>query len=236
MYIKIRYPFDADKPPAAYILSCAMILLFISCAISSFNIRIENCRETIFSLSSTNTIQNSSFLKCNIPYEECRCSIISNKLKKSIECITNIQTMTAHILPVISCVLQLYLIYELFSVTGNYSHILRDIFWIIGLFIFIIIAIFTQGNTCLYFKTSDTLFTSGCFLSVIVCWLFLHGEIYYSSRKRGKTYRKRRLVKNNHNREMLTIVIVSWLWHYLVVRLRFFVCHMVWSLLLFHCL
>ena len=224
MFIKIKNPPGTTNPPDPCAVGYGVIVLLISTVIMSFNDQIENCRKTIFSLSSTNITPNNSSLQCNIPYEECRCSVISNKSNNAIECITDIQAMTAHISPLVSYVLQLYIIYELFLFKGKYSHILTNIFWVIVLFVFIIIAIAAHGSTCLYNNTSVTLTASGYLLLVIAFGLYVRSNMKYSSLGRGKIYRKRRLVKNNNKCEILTIVIVPWLWHYSVVSLHSLFC------------
>ena len=208
MFIKIKKPLDITNPPDPRAAVCGAIILSISLVIMSYNEQIENCRKTNLSLSSTNMTLNSSSLQCNIPYEECRCSVIQNKSNNAIECITDIQTMTAHISAIVSSVLQLYIIYELFPFIGKYSHILKIVFWVIALFVFIIIAIALHGSTCLYYNTSETLILSSRLLCVIAIGLYLRSSMKCCSRERRKTHRKRRLVKNNNNCEILTIVIV----------------------------
>jgi hypothetical protein len=187
MFIKIQYPLILESGPDACIVICIMILLLASGLIVSFNFRIENCRRSISFLSSNNMILNSSLLQCNIPYEECRCSVISNKFNNTIECITDIQVITAPISPLVSYVMQLYIIYKLFSFTEKSSHILRDICWVIALFGSIIIAIGARGSTCLYYRTSEFLFHSGICLYAIFLCLFILTDIKY--RLRSGAYR-----------------------------------------------
>lgn len=158
MFIKMTYPCGIKNVPDQLITLQSIIVMGFSFIILSFNDQVNNCRERIFSLSSTNMTANANFLKCNIAHEECRCSIISNKSHTTIECITDIQVMIAPILPLVSYVLQLYVIYKVFSFTGRYSHIFRDICWTIALFLFIIIAIGVRGSTCLFYDTTSALF------------------------------------------------------------------------------
>jgi hypothetical protein len=208
MFINIRYPCDITNAPDSLVALYGMIPMFITIVISYFNDQVNHCRERIFSLSSTNITSNSSFLKCNIPYDECRCSIISNKSTEAIECVTDIQIIAAHILPLVSYVWQLYIIYKLFSFTGRYSHILRHISWAIALFVFIIIAIGTRGNTCLYYNTSDTLILSCIFVFAINFVLFAYNDTKYRARADDETCQKKRFMENNHKCKNLTIIIV----------------------------
>jgi hypothetical protein len=209
MFIKIKYSLDIRNVPKLRAVVCSLTIMLISVEIINLYDQIDNCRKIIFSLSSTNMTSNSSSLQCDIPYEECRCSVTSHKYSNAIQCITDIQAMAADISPLVLYLLQLYIIYVLFSFTGKYSHILTDIFWVIALFVFIIIAITVHGGTCLYYKTSWTLILSGHFLLVMAVYLYVRSTMKYSSRRRRKMYRKRRLEKNNNNCEILAIVTVS---------------------------
>ncbi len=204
MYIKFNSPFDITNGTHAGVMSSCLIIILITSAIASFNSRIEYCRETIF-LSTTTMTPNSSFLQYNTPYEDCRCSVKSNNL---IGCITDIQAMTARISPLVSYAFQLYIIHELFSVTGKYSHIFRRICWVITMFMSIIVAIGAHGSTFLYYNTSQTICASGMFISCIAICLYIRSSHGHFSHGRHRTYRNRRLVQNNHDREIWIIVIV----------------------------
>jgi hypothetical protein len=154
-------------------------------------------------------LNSTSLLECNIPYEECQCSVISNKFNNNIECVTDIQTMIAHISPLASYILQIYIINNLFSFKEKLNNIIRYVFWIVTLFIFIIISISAYESTCLYYNTSEFLLYSGTFLYAIFVCLFISSDINYRICLHNKTYQKQGLVKNNHNHEVFTITIVS---------------------------
>jgi len=209
MYKKFLYSIIHETDFHGRIITCGFIILFISYGILSFQIQIIQCHRSIFSLSKAKTIGNISLLQCNISYDECRCSATSNKFNNSKNCITNIQAMSGHILPPLSFVLQIYIIYKLFSLTGNLSRIQTNLFWFAALLVFMITAVTAQGNSCLHFYTSEIALYSDFLLFLVVYYLVIHATWEYPSHTRYKTYRKRRLVKKNHNRQMLTIVIVS---------------------------
>jgi hypothetical protein len=208
MFIKITYPCGIKNAPDQLFTIQSLIVMVISFIILSFNDQVNSCRERIFSLSSTNMTANANFLKCNIAYEECRCSIISNKSHTTTECITDIQVMIAPISPLVSYVLQLYVIYKVFSFTGRYSHIFRDICWIIALFLFIIIAIGVMGSTCLFYNTTSALFLSGFSLFAITFSIFVYKDTKYRADVAAEARQKQRLVENNHKCNISTIVIV----------------------------
>jgi hypothetical protein len=176
------------------------------------DIRFINSRRSNFPSSNSNVTLAEYRILCNIPYDEYHCSILSNKTSNSIRCIIDTEAMTAHILPLVSYVLQLYLIYELVSFTGKYSHILTDMFWIVALVIFIIIAIGVHGSSCFHSVTSVVICMIGMAMFGFVISLMIFSGDLYSSNKRRNTYRHQRLLKTNHDREVLSTVIVSWIW------------------------
>lgn len=211
MCIKIKYPLILESGSDVYLIGSIIILLFTSGVILSFNSKIENCRRSIYSLSMNNIILNNSLLQlqCSIPYEECRCSFILNKYNNSIECITDIESIIAHMSPIVSYILQVYIIYEIFSFSEKSNYILRDVFSFVTLFIFTIIVINAHESTCSNYNTSEFLLYSSTFLYGIFLCLFIVSDIKYVTCLRYKTYQKRRLVNNNHNHEGLSIGIVS---------------------------
>lgn len=206
MYNKKILPRDIKNAPDPYVIGCGLIALISSVVNSNFNSQIEYCRETIVSLSRTNMTSNSSFLQCNIPYEECQCSVISNKFNNTIECITNIQATFAHIWPLVAYILQIYVIYNL-PFIKKYTHILKDIFWIIAFVIFIIIAIGAVGSTCLYYKTSETVGYVGVFLYFIVVGLLVRSYIKDPSCGYHNIDQDKKLTTDNDNRENITAAV-----------------------------
>jgi len=125
--------------------------------------------------------------------------MISNKSDKSIKCIPDIQAMTGHILPLLSYALQLYVISKLFYFTGNYSHILTDIFWIIALFVFVIIAIGVHGSSCLHSNTSFTIASTGLLQVGFVMLLVKRSHSRNTSHENHNTNRHQRVITNNQD-------------------------------------
>jgi len=58
-------------------------------------------------------------LYCDIPYDNCRCSVISTKY-----CLTNKHLKIGRILPLVLIVLEVYLIRELVSLSGDHINVL----------------------------------------------------------------------------------------------------------------
>jgi len=209
MIIKIKCPLDNNSYTDARLPALALFVVIIGYGNFCLRIDFQNFRQSIFLLSRPNMTLADWRSLCNIPFDEYRCSVISNKFNNSTKCIKDIDAMTAHILPLVSYMLQLYFIYELFSIKGSYSHILTDIFWIVALFVFVIIAIGVHGSTCLHALTNDIIYMTGVAMFGFVMFLHFYSDEYYSSYERRNTYRYQRLVKNNYDDETMTAVIVS---------------------------
>lgn len=210
MYNKFLYSFSRETVlhGNANIFMSSFIIGFISNEIFSLDLQIERCHRKFFALSASEVRENISRLSCTIPHDECRCSITSNKFNSSKNCITDIQAMKGPILVPLSFVLQIYLIYELLSLTGKLSRTLRDLFLISALLVYIISAFTMQRNICLYFYTSETAVYPGFFLFFVVLYLIVHSDVKYPSHIYFQTSTDEKLVEQNHKCEISSIVIV----------------------------
>jgi hypothetical protein len=196
MAIKMKFPLDDNSHTDARLQFVALFVFCISCGIMCLDIPFRNSRQSIFLLSNSEITLADYRSLCNIPYDECRCSVLSNKSNSSIKCITDNAAMTAHILPLVSYVLQLYIIYEVFSFSGNYSHIFTDIFWVVALVVFIIVAIGVHGSSCFYSNTIMVICMTGISMFGFVYSLVIFGRTEDFSCERRNNYRDQRLVKN----------------------------------------
>jgi hypothetical protein len=110
--------------------------------------------------------------------------------------------MAADISPLVLYLLQLYIIYVLFSFTGKYSHILTDIFWVVALVVFVIIAIATHGSSCLHFNTIFIVSVTGFPLAYLPIYLFCRLRDEYLLRERHNTYRDQTLTTSNNENDI----------------------------------
>ena len=210
MFINIKHPLILNNDYDIWIFTCAVTVLSASYKIWSFNSQVDNCRAEVFCyFARNNTIPNGSLWQCNIPYEECRCSVISNKFNHTIKCITDRQVIIAHLSPLVLYASQLYIIYDLFSFIGKSSHFLRVLCWVIASLLFAFIITVAHDNTCLYYIMSESLTYSGVFFYAIFLGLFIISDIKDRTSSCDETSQKRRLVKDNHSHEVSIIVIVK---------------------------
>lgn len=89
MFINIKYPLRLDNDEELRTLICAVIVFSAFYKITSFNAQVGFCRANMFARNKT--MLNGSLWQCTIPYEECRCSAITNKFNHTIHCIAQIE-------------------------------------------------------------------------------------------------------------------------------------------------
>lgn len=205
LHQKILYNFNRETDLHGHTVICTVLIFMITCAIWYLDLQLHQCHELIFHVSKAKTIGNMSLWQCNISYDECHCSVTSNKFNNSVNCITDNQSMTGYILLPFSFALQIYLIYKLFSFTEYSNRIIRNIFWFATLLIFIISAVTAQWNSCLYFYTIETALFSSAFLTLVTSYLVAHTIYKYHSHTRFEMFRDRELLKTNHKCEIWTI-------------------------------
>lgn len=159
-----------------------------------------DARQSLFPLSTGNTTDTTNQYRCDVPFDDCRCSMLSNKSETSIKCITDAQAMNAHIIPLISYVVHLYIIYKCSSITGKYSRILTDLFWVIALAVFVVIAIAVHGSSCIHYYTTAVLSLSSVFLSCAFLGAFAYAARQEVLDQQRNISRNQRMATNNGNR------------------------------------
>lgn len=209
MNIKIKFRFGKN----GYVDQRATILTFIVTFTSVIMMHLENSfqnsRESIFPSSKPNGTLSSVLLQCSIPYDECRCSILSNRSDSSIKCITDVEAMAGHVLPLVLYILQLYLIRQFFSLKGSNRFIYIDIFRITIFGVFIIVATTTHESSCPRFYTCVTIFLTGICLSGFIFYQIFHTDRKYFSHETHDISQDQGVVTNNQNHETTIINFIS---------------------------
>lgn len=211
MNIKTKYSSRSADVSLQRIFYSLIIILFTFGGMLRTDTQIVYCHQSILSLPATKMTLNISWSQCSIPYEECRCSVSSNRFNDSTNCINDIQAMSSYILPPISLVTQLYVIYDLFSSTGHYWCIFLCTVWLTGLLALMMIAIHAQKMFCLYFHLNWFFCSSCAFALFPTFYLIIHHHLEDLSSTHRQTNRHRRLMKNDDDpdREVRHLVIVS---------------------------
>jgi hypothetical protein len=195
-------------------------IVFLGCALyfipifSSYNlvVRRDASRESLIRSRMPNVTKSATFLSCNTPYDDSRCSvqsaIQSANRNDSKDCLTDFEAMIGHILPLVLFVMQVCLTRELFALSGNYSDILGNILWLITLFIFVIIAIAVHGSTCYNDYASNIISVVGCFLGSFVIVLVVVGGRNRSLEETSIAFKHKKVTTINYDPKILAKVTV----------------------------
>jgi hypothetical protein len=197
MSIRIKFRFGTNGYADKRAISLALIILFIPLVVIYLENLFQSSRESNSPSCIPNGTLPSVFLKCSFPYDKYRCSVRSNRPDNSIKCITDVQAVTGHILPLVSYLFQLYLIHEFFSFADIYNYNFTGVFWTAFFVIFVIIAIAVHGSSCLHFYTCMIICSTGVCLSGCVFYQLFYCNRKYFSRKIHDVSESQRLVINN---------------------------------------
>ena len=149
--IKIKYGVFLDPSKTfspVYIFSSFAVFLF--CYTISVRFTFQNSYRVLMELSSSNVTTSWCGLCCGLPYEECLCSVQSTKNISLEDCVDDRLLLGSRICPLLSFILQILIIREVFTITGKYSRFLVKSLWISAVFIFIFIANGIYRSSCLH--------------------------------------------------------------------------------------
>lgn len=209
MSIRVTFRFGTSSYADKRAISLALMLILISLVVIYLEHLFQISRESNSSTYISNRTLSTVFLKCNIPYDNYRCSVFSNRSDNPIKCVTNIQAMAGHILPLVSYALQIYLIQELFPLTNIHNYDCNDLFWFTAVFMLAIIAIAVHGSSCLHFYTCMIICSTGLCLSGCVFYQLTRYNRKYSSRRIHVISWSQRWVVNYWDCQIMLTIVIS---------------------------
>jgi hypothetical protein len=106
------------------------------------------CQKSIAHSRGLNVTRLPPLLTCGFSNEYCLCPVLLNTSNSSEKCITNVQLVASRILPLITYVLNILIVQELFSVSGDYRHVIIYTLWGTSIFIFTGITISIYWSSC----------------------------------------------------------------------------------------
>jgi len=165
-----------------YYVFGAMLLGCVVFAIGCFNMYLQRLlgesEESILHSRGLNVTRGSEILYCFLPYDDCLCSVLSNKSNASENCITYDQLVGSRILPLVSFFLQIFLVRELFSLSGDHRIVAIFVLWIASILTFLGMIISIFWSSCYQAHISFTLFVTG----EVWCGLSFHNMLYNAER------------------------------------------------------
>jgi hypothetical protein len=125
----------------------------------------------LFRMSNESNVRSN--LYCGIPYDDCRCFLVSTE-----DCLSNKHVKTARILPLASFVLQIFFIREFFSLSGCLKSFFVYLLWITCMFAFISILVIVYRKPCYYDDIASVLCCTGSQLFFVVCYTVMSHRSY----------------------------------------------------------
>ena len=189
MLIKVKRIFYKNNYSDSRISMYAAIVLII-CVGRPIHIMYQNISNSTDSsdIANVTIAARIRISVCNTSPVNCRCSDSSNS---SIQCVPDIEMMVTHVLPLVIYVLELYFVYQMFSFTGNYKHMLTDIFWAASMFIFIYLLIDIHGTSLLHQFITAIISLSGAYVSFYIMMFTKSMQESNSSEEIPENYRER---------------------------------------------
>jgi hypothetical protein len=171
--MRIQY----GTPLTSYHACKAFILGFLIYLTGSFNGYLHNLlgksERSILQSRKINVTERPDFFYCDLPYDDCLCSVLSNKSDISDDCITYFQLVSSRILPLVSFFLQIYLARQLFSFSADRPRVVIYALWVASVFTFIGMTISIYWNSCYHAYITSFLLLTGASL----CLLSMHNVL-----------------------------------------------------------
>ncbi|CAF1476392.1 unnamed protein product [Rotaria magnacalcarata] len=106
----------------------SLLALFVAAIQFRHLFILENIQKLVFMHREPNVTDVNYRMYINIPYEDCRCNVVSIEL-----CLTDLQIKYTRILPLILFLLEIYILKDILSL--NYRRVfLRNLYWIASIF------------------------------------------------------------------------------------------------------
>jgi hypothetical protein len=149
----------------------AFFLGFSLCIIGVFNVCFHNFfgkwEKSILQSRNINVTRRLDVFFCDLPYDDCLCSVLSNKSDTSDNCITYAKLVASRFLPLVSFILQIFLIRELFSFNADRPRVGIYALWIASIFTFIGLTISIYWSSCYHAYISFILYVTGLSLALL---------------------------------------------------------------------
>jgi hypothetical protein len=135
---------------------------------------LDDSYEALLHSSMSNVTSIKIGISCGIPYDDCRCSVQSAKNIHLKYCLTDDFLTFSRIFPLVSFALQIFLIRDLFTLSGKHIRSVVYSLWIIATFIFFIIADGIYRDSCFHRYTTVFCFGTGGLLHMLVFYDILY--------------------------------------------------------------
>jgi hypothetical protein len=161
--MKIKFGTTSNNINRASFFAC----ILVACTFVALGTRnvLDQSHESILRSPVTNVTSINEGFFCGIPYDDCLCSVQSKKNEFVKYCLTDNFLVGSRISILVSFVIQICLIRELFALSGKYARFFICVLWITSVFLFVIIA--------------NGIYRDSCFHRYISCFLYCTGALLF---------------------------------------------------------
>ena len=158
-------PITISLPANDRLRACIYAFIMMTCMMAQFLcIPVLNaCQHSVFKFHTPNVTSVTLRSYRDIPYNNCRCSFTETE-----HCLTHLQLQVVRALPLILFVIQVYVIREHISFSGNHAHFLVNLYWVVSTFSFFVTLTIINRSSPHYVNTAMTLSFVGSILFCIV--------------------------------------------------------------------
>jgi hypothetical protein len=160
--MKIKFGTTLDNVYRAMIVS-TILFLFVYLSYLIHN-KLDDAQEELYHSRMLNITSLDIRLFCEMSFDDSLCSVQSTKTKQSKYCLTDNFLFGSRIFLLVSFVLQIFVIHDLFSFSGKYVRFIVYGLWIVAVFIVIIIANGIYRDSCFH-RFINRLF---CFIDLLL--------------------------------------------------------------------
>jgi hypothetical protein len=207
--MKIKFGTTSNNLSRAALIGQILGIGFSCCALQIQYV-LDNAHESHLHSSMSNVTAIQMGLFCGISYDDCRCSVQSTKDEHLKNCLTDSFLLGARIFPLVSFILQICLIRDLFTFIGSHTRFVINSLGIIAVFIFVIIADGIYRSSCFHRYINGLLCATGGVLFILSFFDLL------SYRDKGRSSHDdhnafhRRSTFNDHTSEEINNESVFW--------------------------
>jgi hypothetical protein len=194
--MKIQFCTYPTKDHAVCIFGFGCLVFAIGC----FNAYLLNLfgeiEKSVILSRGLNVTRTAPFFYCELPYDDCLCSVLLNKSENSKQCIIYVQLMGSRILPSISFFLQIYLVQKVFSLNSDCHRVF--------IYALHILSIFTSTSMII------VIFRSSCYHGFITYGLLLTGWLLFVLSCYNVVRHERRVLTSRPHSNIVVAVHISW--------------------------
>jgi hypothetical protein len=173
--MKIRFGTINSGRSPALVLGFTAFLIGYWCM--HFQMRRSWSHDLILEYYPSNVTSTIFNRHCGLPYDDYRCSVLSITPNISKFCLNDAQIASIRLLPLLSFALQVWLIYELFSLSEDCVRFFLYAIGVTSVFIFAGITIVTYHDTCAQpYITMFLFLTSGILFMLVIRDLQIHQD------------------------------------------------------------